>query len=194
MPPTDETLMQQFRDGDQDAFEILYRRYEKPLLDFIYRMVMDAGEAESLCQEAFFRVVKARKRYRPTALFKTWIFQIALNLCRDRMRRMKHRSHLSLNSPVKADSEAVSELQDLILDPGGDAASGLESSRLGSLVKAAIASLPHEEHMVVVMKEYQGMPYSEISEIMNCPVGTLKSHNYRAHLKLKTMLSKYIGD
>jgi RNA polymerase sigma-70 factor (ECF subfamily) len=194
MPQTDENLMLRFRDGDKDAFEVLYRRYEKPVLDFIYRMVMDASEAESLSQEAFYRVVKARKRYKATAQFKTWLFQIAINLCRDRMRRMKHRSHLSLNAPVKEQNNGGIELQDCISDPSPDIPANLESAQLESLIKTAIASLPEEEHLVVVMKEYQGMPYSEIAEVLNCPIGTLKSHNHRAHQKLKKSLSKYIGD
>jgi RNA polymerase sigma-70 factor (ECF subfamily) len=191
---TDEELMLRYRDGDKDAFEVLYRRYEKPVLDLIYRMVMDASEAESLCQETFYRVVKARKRYKVNAQFKTWLFQIALNLCRDRLRRMKHRSHLSLNVPVVAHGDGDIELQDCISDPSPDTAANLESEQLEALIKAAIASLPEEEHLVVVMKEFQGMPYSEIAEVMNCPIGTLKSHNYRAHQKLKKILSKYIGD
>jgi len=191
---TDEELMLQYRDGDKDAFELLYRRYEKPVLNLVYRMVMDASEAESLCQETFYRVVKARKRYKTTAQFKTWLFQIALNLSRDRLRRMKHRSHLSLNAPVVAHNDGGIALQDRLSDPSPGAAANLESGQLESLVKAAIASLPEEEHLVVVMKEYQGMPYSEIAEIMDCPIGTLKSHNHRAHQKLKKILSKYIGD
>jgi RNA polymerase sigma-70 factor (ECF subfamily) len=194
MPQTDENLMLRFRDGDKDAFEALYWRYEKPLLDFIYRMVMDASEAESLCQETFYRVVKARKRYKATAQFKTWLFQIAINLCRDRMRRMKHRSHLSLNAPIRSQNDGGIELQDRLSDPSPGVAANLESGQLEFLVKAAIASLPEEEHLVIVMKEYQGMPYSEIAEIMDCPVGTLKSHNHRAHQRLKKILSKYIGD
>jgi RNA polymerase sigma-70 factor (ECF subfamily) len=191
---TDEELMLKYKDGDKDAFEVLYRRHEKPVLDFIYRMVMDASEAESLCQEAFYKVVKSRKRYKATALFKTWLFQIALNICRDRLRRMKHRDHLSLNAPVVAHNDGGIELQDCISDPSPDAAANLESAQLESLIKAAIASLPEDEHLVVVMKEYQGMPYSEIAEIMNCPIGTLKSHNHRAHQRLKKILSKYLGD
>jgi RNA polymerase sigma-70 factor (ECF subfamily) len=191
---TDEELMLSYKDGDKDAFEILYQRYEKPVLNLIYRMVMDASEAESLCQETFYRVVKARKRYKATAQFKTWLFQIALNLSRDRLRRMKHRSHLSLNAPIPSQNEAGTELLNLISDPNPGAAANLESGQLEFLVKAAIASLPEEEHLVVVMKEYQGMPYSEIAEIMDCPVGTLKSHNHRAHQRLKKILSKYIGD
>ena len=194
MQQTDEALMQRYRDGDKDAFEILYQRYEKPVLDLIYRMVIDASAAESLCQEAFYRVVKSRKRYQATAQFKTWLFQIAINLCRDRMRRMKHRAHLSLNTPVRSQNDGGIELQDCLFDPSPGAAANLESAQMESLVKAAIASLPEEEHLVVVMKEYQGMPYSEIAEVMNCAVGTLKSHNHRAHQKLKKILSKYIGD
>jgi RNA polymerase sigma-70 factor (ECF subfamily) len=191
---TDEELMLQYKDGDKDAFEVLYRRHEKPVLDFIYRMVMDASEAESLCQEAFYKVVKSRKRYRATARFKTWLFQIALNLCRDRMRRMKHRKHLSLNAPVVTHNDGGVVLQDCISDPSPDVVKNVETGELKSLIKAAIASLPEEEHLVVVMKEYQGMPYSEIAEVLDCPIGTLKSHNYRAHQRLKKILSKYIGD
>jgi len=191
---TDEELMLQYKDGDKDAFEMLYRRYEKPVLDLIYRMVIDVADAESLCQETFYRVIKARKRYNATAQFKTWLFQIAINLCRDRLRRMKHRSHLSLNAPMMAHNDEGIKLQDCIFNPSPDAIANLESARLEVLIKEAIASLPEEEHLVVVMKEYQGMPYSEIAEIMNCPIGTLKSHNHRAHQKLKKILSKYLGD
>ena len=164
------------------------------MLDLIYRMVIDASTAENLCQEAFYRVVKSRKRYQANAQFKTWLFQIAINLCRDRMRKMKHRSHLSLNAPIRSQNDGEIELQDRLSDPSPGAAANLESAQLESLIKTAIASLPEEEHFVVVMKEYQGMAYSEIAEVMNCPIGTLKSHNHRAHQRLKKILSKYIGD
>ena len=194
MSQTDEALMQRYRDGDKDAFETLYRRYEKPLLGFIYRMVIDASAAESLCQEAFYRVVKSKKRYMKTAQFKTWLFQIAINLCRDRVRRMKFRSHLSLNAPLKTNNDGAIALQDCIPDPSADILDDIESGELESLIKSAIASLPEKEHLVIVMKEYQGMKYSEIAEVLDCPIGTLKSHNHRAHQKLKKMLSKYLGD
>ncbi len=75
--------MLRYRDGDTAAFETLYQRYEKPLFDFIYRMAPNAADSESLFQETFFRVVRAKDRYRATALFKTWLFHIAVNLCRD---------------------------------------------------------------------------------------------------------------
>ncbi len=186
--------MLRYQNGDIDAFEILYRRYEKPLLDFIYRMVMNPPEAENLYQETFYRVIRSKKKYKVTAQFKTWLFQIAINLCRDRLRRMKHRSHLSLNAPVASQNSGCVEHQDLVPDPSPDIVEQVESEEMESLVKAAISSLSEKEHLVFIMKEYQGMKFSEIAEILDCPMGTLLSLNHRANERLKKILSKYIGD
>jgi RNA polymerase sigma-70 factor (ECF subfamily) len=184
--------MLSYRDGDEDAFEMLYRRYEKPLLDFIYRVVMDAVEAEDLCQETFFRVVRGRKKYQATARFKTWLFRIALNLCRDRLRRMKHRSHLSLNAPALFQEDGNVELQELIPDPSSDPTKHAEIGELKAVVQQAIASLSEDQRFVVILKEYHELKFSEIADIMSCPIGTVKSHNHRAHERLRKILEKYI--
>jgi RNA polymerase sigma-70 factor (ECF subfamily) len=194
MGRSDEELMLSYRGGDEAAFEMLYRRHEKPLLNFFYRVVMNAVEAENLCQETFFRIVRARKKYEATAKFKTWLFQIALNLCRDRLRRMKHRSHISLNTQASSQYDGDIELHELISDPSSDLEKHMETEELGALVQGAITSLPEDEHLVVVLKEYQGTKFSEIANIMNCPIGTVKSLNHRAHKKLRKILAKYIGD
>ena len=189
---SDEELMSSYRDGEGDAFEILYRRYEKPLLAFIYRMVMSAADAEDLCQEAFFRVVRGKKRYEVTAKFKAWLFRIALNLCRDRLRRMKHRSHLSLNGPIRSQDGEDVELQEAISHPSPNPIAYVETGELQTLVQQAIASLPEEQRFVVILREYHELKIPEIADIMNCPIGTVKSHNHRAHEKLKKILAKYI--
>jgi len=194
MGRSDEELMLSYRGGDEAAFEMLYRRHEKPLLNFFYRVVMNAVDAENLCQETFFRIVRAKKKYEATAKFKTWLFQIALNLCRDRLRRMKHRSHISLNAQASSQNDGDIELQELISDPSSDLEKHMETEELGALVQGAITCLPEEEHLVVVLKEYQGTKFSEIANIMNCPIGTVKSLNHRAHKKLRKILAKYIGD
>jgi RNA polymerase sigma-70 factor (ECF subfamily) len=194
MWPSDEELMSSYRDGDEAAFEMLYRRYEKPLLNFIYRMVMDAADAENLCQETFFRVVRGKRKYQATAQFKTWLFRIALNLCRDRSRRMRHRSHLSLNAPALSQDDGDIELQELIPDPSSDPVKYVETDELEALVQGAIRSLPEDQRLVVILKEYQGLKLSEIADIMNCPTGTVKSLNHRAHEKLKRILAKYMED
>ena len=192
MWPSDEELMLSYRDGDEDAFDMLYRRYEKPLLNFIYRMVMNAADAESLCQDVFLRVVRVKRKYRATAQFKAWLFRIALNLCRDRVRKMKHRSHLSLNVLTLSQDDEDAELQDLIPDPSSDPVKYVETDELQALIQGAIASLPEDQHLVVILKEYQGLKLSEIADIMSCPIGTVKSLNHRAHEKLRKMLAKYM--
>ena len=194
MGRSDEELMLRFRGGDEAAFEMLYRRHEKPLLNFFYRVVMNPVEAENLCQETFFRIVRARKKYEASAKFKTWLFEIALNLCRDRTRRMKHRSHLSLNAQASSQNCGDVKLQEFVSDPSSDVEKNMETEELGALVQGAIKSLPEDEHFIVVLKEYQGMRFSEIANIMNCPIGTVKSLNHRAHKKLRKILAKYIGD
>jgi RNA polymerase sigma-70 factor (ECF subfamily) len=191
---TDEELMLRYRDGDTAAFETLYRRYERPLFDFIYRLVPNSAESESLFQETFFRLVRAKDRYRATAQFKTWLFQIAVNLCRDRTRRMKHRAHLSLNTPLFSSGDGVGDVQDVVPDPASPVDRSVVDCELETAVKGAVGSLPEDERLVVVMKEYQGLKYSEIAEIMNRPIGTLKSINHRAHEKLRSALAPYLGE
>ncbi|MGB7296702.1 MAG: sigma-70 family RNA polymerase sigma factor [Candidatus Aminicenantales bacterium] len=191
---SDEELMLRYRNGDKTAFETLYGRYEKSLFDFIYRMVPDSTETETLFQETFLRLVRARRRYRPSAQFKTWLFQIAVNLCRDRLRGMKHRSHLSLNSPLAAQGDSRSELQDVLSDPSPAVDKSVEDGELQSAVQGALSSLPEDEQLVVVLREYQGMKYSEIAEVMDRPVGTLKSINHRAHERLRHALARYLGE
>ena len=191
---SDEELMLSYRDGDDEAFEILYRRYEKPVLNFIYRLVMSASDVEELCQETFFRVARGKKKYKVTAKFKTWLFQIALNLCRDRLRRMKHRSHLSLNALMLSQDDEYVELQELISHPSSaDPMKQVETGEQKAMVQQAIVSLPEEQRLVVIMREYHGLKFSEIADIMDCPVGTVKSHNYRARAKLKEVLAEYMN-
>jgi RNA polymerase sigma-70 factor (ECF subfamily) len=191
---TDEELMLRYRDGDAAAFETLYRRYEKPLFSFIHRLVPNAADTEGLFQESFFRVVRARGKYRATAQFKTWLFQIAVNLCRDRTRRMRHRDHLSLNSPLSADGTPGEEIQDRVPDQAPAVDASVAAAELEAVVKKAVMSLPEDERLVVVLREYQGLDYSEIAEITNRPAGTLKSVNHRAHERLRSVLAPYLGE
>ena len=189
---SDEDLMLSCRDGDEVAFETLYRRYEKPIFSFIYRMVLSAADAEDLCQETFLKVFRAKKKYQKTAKFKTWLFQIALNLCRDRIRRMKFRSHLSLNSPaISQDSEETRTGQS-ICDPSPDPVKRAQSAEMNTLVQQAFTKLPQQQRTVVILRQYHDLKFSEIAEIMNCPLGTAKSLNQRGREKLMKALSKYV--
>jgi RNA polymerase sigma-70 factor (ECF subfamily) len=189
---SDEELMLSCRDGDGAAFETLYRRYEKPIFSFIFRMVLSAADAEDLCQETFLKVIRAKKKYRKTAKFKTWLFNIALNLCRDRTRRMKFRSHLSLNSSVFSQDNDETRMQQSICDPLSNPIKRVQTAEMKALVQQAFAKLSQHERTVIILRQYHAMKFSEIAEIMNCPVGTAKSLNHRGCEKLMKALSKYV--
>ena len=190
---SDEELMSSCRDGDEAAFEILYRRYEKPILSFVYRVVMSAADAEDLCQETFFRVVQAKKTYQASGQFKTWLFRIALNVCRDRIRRMRFRSYESLDGPVISHEDQDIQPCKGICNSSSDPAKRAEAEEMNALVQKAFATLPENQRTVIVLKEYHALTFPEIAEIMECPIGTAKSLNYRGHQKLLQILSGYIG-
>ncbi len=189
---SDEELMSRYCNGEEEAFEILYRRYEKPILSFIYRMLMSASDAEDLCQETFFRVVRGKKKYRVTGKFKTWLFRIAHNLCRDRLRRMKFRPNLSLDTPISSQDCEHNELKKSVSDVSPDPLKRVETDEMRGMVQKAIASLPDEQRIVVILKEYHELKFTEIADILDSPTGTVKSLNYRGHEKLKKVLMKYI--
>ncbi len=188
----DEDLMLRYRNGDEDAFEMLYRRYEKSVFSFIYRILMSAVDAEDLCQETFLRLVKEKKKYQVSGNFKTWIFRIALNLCRDRLRRKKFRSHRSIDAPSLSQNGTKNEFENALSDPAPDQIDCMEKDEMKVLIQKAFAKLPEKQRTVVILKEYQALKFSEIAEIMKSPVGTIKSLNHRGHQKLKKILTKYI--
>src|SRR4030042_2407835 len=146
---SDEEVRLSCRDGDEGAFETLYRRYEKPVFSFIYRMVLSAADADDLCQETFFKVIRAKKKYRNTAKFKTWLFNIALNLCRDRIRRMKFRSHISLNSPVFSQDSKEIQLRQSVCDSSSDPTKRAQTAEMNTLVRQAFTNLPEQARPVV---------------------------------------------
>jgi RNA polymerase sigma-70 factor (ECF subfamily) len=107
---------------------------------------------------------------------------------------MKHRSHLSLSTPFFSKGDRRGDIQNLVSDPSPAVDKSVEAGELETAVKRAVGSLPEDEHLIVVLKEYRGLKYSEIAEIMNRPIGTLKSINHRAHERLRSALAAYLGE
>src|SRR6202165_6093874 len=119
MARTDVQLMLDVKAGDEQAFELLLRKYRTPLVNFLYRMVRDSAVAEDLAQEVFLRVYRARKQYTPSAKFTTWLFRIATNLALNSVRDNRYRKlETSLDAPVEMDAVPIMELRsaDLRID------------------------------------------------------------------------------
>jgi RNA polymerase sigma-70 factor, ECF subfamily len=177
MGHTDEDLVEACLAGDPSAFDVLVGRWDRKIRGAIYRVLGSEDDARDLCQEAFLKAYRGLGSFKREARFSSWLYQIALNLCRDRLRRRRGRTMVSLEE----------------LDEGGghlpssrpSALDLVESRDLQRTVAAAVASLPEEQREVIVLKEYQGLTFLEIAEILDVPVSTVKTRLYRGlgHLR-----------
>lgn len=187
--PTDEELMLQVRRGDRAAFNSLMVRYERPVLNIVYRYLQDYDAAQDLMQETFLRAYKARERYEVKAKFSTWLFQIAVNLCLNERRSRSYRSHDSIEA--MAGQTVPRELKDTrTLDPAAQS----RRAELAALVRAAVAALPAEERAMVILAKWEEKSYEEIAEIMGCSVDAVKSRLYRARKTLREQLKDHVKE
>lgn len=175
---TDIELIQAYLAGDVGAFNRLVWRWEKPIYHFIFRMIGDLESAKELSQQTFIRVFKNLKRLKEPQKFRTWIYQIAANLCRDEIRKRQRANAFSLEK-IKEDNEKGAVLpQNLVSQPrqAPDVQWGQTEAR--EIIEQALNQIPEEQRIVIIMKEYQGLKFTEIAEILNQSVNTIKSRMY----------------
>ena len=172
MAPSDEQLVAAVQAGDASAFGVLVDRWERKIKGAIYRVLGSDEEASDLAQEAFLKAYRGLGRFKREAQFSSWLYQIALNLCRDRLRRQRTRQLVSF--------EALAERGALRPSVAGPSAHELVEARdLSRLVAEAVAELPEEHREVIVLKEYQELTFLEVAEILELPVSTVKTRLYR---------------
>ena len=179
---SDMDILAQVSAGNVDAYGKIVGRYNGRLYNFIYRFVGDRETAEDIVQETFLRAFRKRKEYRAIANFSTWLFTIAGNLAKSELRRRKRWRMFSLERDEETDTGM--DLPDESARPDRVA----ESSIADVQIQEAIASLPDNYRQVILLRDVEGMSYQEISEIVDCPVGTVKSRVNRARLKLQQKL------
>lgn len=188
-PKRDVELMQRVKTGDRAAFSELYEIHKGPLFNFIYRMSWDRAAAEDCLQEVFIAVWKAAANWEPTAQVNTWLFKIARNIWINEGRRSKRRPALF---SFLGSSDEESGAPDF-----PDAGAGPDESALGvearAAVRKAVDQLPEKERMVVLLSEFEGLKYAEIAEILEIPVGTVKSRMSSASERLRALLRKFEG-
>ncbi len=184
MGATDEELVDAFQAGSLSAFDDLVRRWERKIQAAIYRVMGTEDEARDLCQETFLKAYRALGAFKREARFSSWLYQIALNLCRDRMRRRKGRTMVSLETL---------ETDVLSLRSTGHGPSPLElveASALSRAVADAVSDLPDEQREVIVLKEYQDLTFLEIAEILDVPLSTVKTRLYRGLGQMRLRLER----
>lgn len=172
LAPTDNQLVARTLGGDVAAFNDLVVRWEPSLYRFVVRYLGDAEEARDVCQEAFMRAYTNLDRFRGQAKFSSWLYQIALNQCRTRFRRKKTRPTVSLD-----EDEQQSHLQ--LVPAAGDAPeTAAIKSQHATTLQAALSDLPEEQRTAIILKEYHGLKFREIAEILETPESTIKSRLY----------------
>jgi RNA polymerase sigma-70 factor (ECF subfamily) len=182
---SDTDLMIAFAAGDEAAFDELVERHHIPLINFFFKMVWDRHVAEDLSQEVFVKLHCHRQGYQPRAKFTTFLYRVARNCAVDYLRRHKHeRGAVSLDAPV----ESGSSLQDQLVGDGADPTVETQHRELGDSIRDALATLPEEHRTVFVLSEVQGLKYAEISEVLDVPVGTIKSRMHNATKRLRDAL------
>ena len=186
---TDAALVERFLNGDVGAFNTLVWRWEKPLYNFVYRNVGNEQTAEDICQTAFIRIFKEMKRLRDPNKFCSWMYRIAHNLCLDEFKRRKKRHVLYLENDHKNDAPARTIAQ----MPDQESTSPDElchRQQVNDILKRMLMTLPEEQRVVVVMKQYHGLKFTEISDILEQPINTVKSRLYYGLRALKKMFEE----
>jgi RNA polymerase sigma-70 factor (ECF subfamily) len=186
--PSDEELMVRFQQGDKEAFEALYRKYKNPIFSFLSRQYRTHETARELTQEVFIRVIRSAGSFRHGSRFATWLFTIARNLAIDSSRKARHRQAASLDQRAGDDGPSL-------IDRIPGRAPGPERStagaRLQDEVGKAIANLPDEQREVFLLREYHGLPFREIAEIVDAKEGTVKSRMRYALEALREELAEW---
>ncbi len=180
--PGDEQLMERLQGGDDSALTELMRRWELPVKRFLFRLVGNGAEADDLAQEVFVRVYTKRATYRAGARFSAWLFTIAANQARNRLRWWRRRPTLSLDDWLETGREVADEAA----SPAAVDRARVEDERREA-VQRAVAALPLDQRTAIVLFAYEGKSMAEIAEIAGCSPKAVENRLYRARLRLREL-------
>lgn len=180
--------MQAFQAGEVAAFTELYERHLKGLLNFFFRLTWDQALAEDFTQETLIRVFKMSREWTPEAKFTTFLYRVARNLWIDHLRSARVRKHGgSLDAPVGGEVDAASYV-DLLPASVRPPEDSMDQREVMGSIMSALDQLPEEQRLVFVLAEVEGMRYQEIGQVLDVPVGTVKSRMHAAVGKLQKLL------
>ena len=184
-------VLQRAKEGDRKAFEEIYQLYHRRIYNAVYGMLSDADDAQDVTQDVFIRLHDALPTLRADEAFSTYLYRIALNLCRDRARRKKRVRFQSMDTP-RADSEGDIEPMEFP-DLGKLPEELLTGDELQLRVREAVQTLSEDHKAVIMMHHFQGMEVNDIAQILEVPSGTVKSRLARGRDQLHRKLRSYLG-
>lgn len=177
-------LIKKAIEGDESAYRSLLENYRGAIFNLLYKMVRNKEETEDLVQEAFMKAFSALPSFNEEYAFSTWLYKIAINNCIDHMRKKRLKTY-SINKPVQSkDGELGREFPDTSMSPD----KSILTKERSSLIEAAIAELPENYKVAIILRHTEEKSYEEISQILNIPLGTVKARIFRAREMLKKKL------
>jgi RNA polymerase sigma-70 factor, ECF subfamily len=184
MASTDEELVARSRGGDLDSFNQLVLRWERPIYALAYRVIGREEDARDVAQETFLRAFRALGGFKGQAKFSSWLYRITLNLCRDWIRRERRAPMAQAPEGVDiielaAETEPAEPIEELVA-----------RRQLGRAVARAMATLPEEQRTAIVLKEYHGLTFQEIADLLDCPLSTVKTRMYQGLAVLRRELAR----
>jgi RNA polymerase sigma-70 factor (ECF subfamily) len=177
----DELLVERAKRGDTRAFEMLVIKYQRRIERLIARMVRDVDLVQDIAQESFIRAYRALPQFRGDSAFYTWLYRIAVNTAKKALVDLKRDPLVveSALSSVSDDDDETSRVERELTD-GATPEAVLASKEIAETVNAAIAALSEDLRQAITLREIEGLSYEEIAEMMNCPIGTVRSRIFRA--------------
>ncbi len=179
---SDEQLMSLFQGGDENAYIELVNRYKDKLINFIFNYLGDLESSEDVVQETMIKLYLKKHYYKEIAKFSTWLYTIAKNLANTELRKRKQRKTTLLSQFSKDDK--TYELPSNDPEPGHE----IQTDVVNKIIRDAVDQLSEKFKIVIVLRDIQGLSYEDISEIINVPIGTVKSRINRARLQLQVEL------
>ncbi len=173
---TDKQLVDRVLEGDNRAFNLLVLRYQSRVAALVSRFIHDPQEVEDVCQEAFIKAYRALALFRGDSAFYTWLYRIAVNTAKN---YLVSRNRRPPANDLDVDEAEVSEIG-AILREIENPESRLATDKLRQAIDSAIEDLPEDLRTAFTLREFSGMSYEDITEVMDCPVGTVRSRIFRA--------------
>ncbi|MBH80598.1 MAG: RNA polymerase sigma factor RpoE [Gammaproteobacteria bacterium] len=173
---TDKELVRRVKKGDRDAFDLLFSRYQHKILNLVSRYLRDPQDVEDVAQEAFIKAFRALPRFRGDSAFYTWLYRIAINTAKN---HLVTRGRRPPGTDVDVEDAEHFDGNDALRESESPE-SALARDQLSAEIDGAIADLPDDLRSAVTLREFDGLSYEQIAEIMDCPVGTVRSRIFRA--------------
>lgn len=192
-PPDDRELIRLAQQGDTQAVTVLYTRYRRRLLNFLYRFTGNRASAEDLTQETFIRVVQHVRDYRPTGSVAGWIYRIAQNLALNAMRSRKGINEFSLDEPLELEEDSVDRKETIASDALGPDEEAIRSEK-EALIQAALLKVSAPYRQVLILCDIEGFKYHEAAEMLNCSINTVASRLARGRAQMAGLLRGTIVD